>query len=328
MLRVARSRSSSELVRRCWVGRALLTLVLACLCAAAVGCGGSSPTPPAESPDSRGARSQAALDQLVGRDDGPGCSAAVADRGTVVWEGSRGLADVDKREAITSETRFEIAAVSKQFTAIGILLLEQAGQLSMSDRLSKHLHGMPDWADRVTLAQLMHQVSGVPDYFGSLDLEGEPARLNRDQLLAQIARTKKLEFRPGTKWEYSNSNYILLSVVIERVTGQSIREFLGHKIFEPLQLRMVADPNDASAGTARSYRPDGAGFETVDWHFYVLGTAGIQSTPTDLVRWADNYRSGTVGGPALLSGLREGAEETGFDSSRYGAGISSCLTTS
>jgi CubicO group peptidase (beta-lactamase class C family) len=114
---------------------------------------------------------------------------------------------------------------------------------------------------------------------------------------------------------------VLLGVVIERVSGQSIGEFLGQQFFEPLQLEMVADPNDASAGAARSYRPDGAGFEAVDWHFFVLGTAGIQSTPADLVGWADNYRSGRVGGPALLSGLFEGAEETGFDSSRYGAGI-------
>ena len=310
--------------QRRWVVRTLFAVVCSLICVGTVGCGGSLPrsTPP-ESPDSRVVRSQAALDQLVGRDDAPGCSAAVAVRGVVVWQGSRGLADLESHTAITSETSFDIASISKQFTAIGVLLLEQAGQLSTSDRLSEHVPGMPGWADRVTLAQLMHHSSGIPDYFGDLAQKGwEQATLKQQDALAKISAVRKLRFQPGTKWEYSNSNYLLLGVVIERVSGQPLGTFLKEKIFDPLQLRMVADPGQQMIpGGARSYRQPGSAFENVNWHLYALGPSEIWSTPADLVRWADNYRNGSVGGPALLTRLFDGAPETGLESSRYGPGI-------
>ena len=134
-------------------------------------------------------------------------------------------------------------------------------------------------------------------------------------------RSKKLRFQPGTKWEYSNSNYLLLGVVIEHISGQPLEAFLRERIFDPLQLRMVADLGQEIPGRARSYRQPGSAFENVNWHLYALGPAGIWSTSADLVRWADNYRTGSVGGPALLTRVFDGALETGLESSRYGAGI-------
>jgi CubicO group peptidase (beta-lactamase class C family) len=101
-----------------------------------------------------------------------------------------------------------------------------------------------------------------------------------------------------------------------------LETFLREKIFDPLQLRMVADPDqEMIPGEARSYSQPGSHFESVNWHFYALGPAGIWSTSADLVRWADNYRTGSVGGPALLTRVLDGAPETGLESSRNGAGI-------
>jgi CubicO group peptidase (beta-lactamase class C family) len=181
---------------------------------------------------------------------------------------------------------------------------------------------MPGWADRVTLAQLMHHSSGIPEYFGALGPKGwQDAKLNNQDALAKISAAKKLRFQPGTKWEYSNSNYLLLGVVIEHVSGQPLGTFLREKIFDPVQLRMVADLGQEIPGQARSYRrPTGSEFEYVNWHFYALGPAGIWSTSADLARWADNYRTGSVGGPALLTRVLDGAPETGLES-RHGAGI-------
>jgi CubicO group peptidase (beta-lactamase class C family) len=206
------------------------------------------------------------------------------------------------------------------------LLLEQAGQLSTSDRLSKHVAGMPGWADRLTLAQLMHHSSGIPDYIGALGPKGWPdTTLTKQDALAKISAAKRLRFQPGTKWEYSNSNYLLLGVVIERVSGEPLGTFLRERIFDPLQLGMVADPDkEMIPGGARSYRQPGSKFEKVDGHSYALGP-GIWSTPADLVRWADNYRTGSVGGSALLTRVFDGAQDTGIESpwpgARYGAGI-------
>jgi CubicO group peptidase (beta-lactamase class C family) len=325
---VTQSHWLPALDQRGWVGRTLFTVVCALICVGTVGCGGSLPrSTPSESPDSPVVRSQASLDQLVGRDDAPGCSAAVAERGVVAWKGSRGLADLESHAAINSETSFDIGSVSKQFIALGVLLLDQAGQLATSDPLSQHVPGMPGWADRVTLAQLMHHSSGIPDYFGDLAPKGwEHATLDQQGALAKISAAKKLRFQPGTKWEYSNSNYLLLGVIIERVSGQSLGTFLKERIFDPLQLRMVAGFGQEIPGRARSYSQLGSEFENVNWHFYALGPSGIWSTPADLVRWADNYRSGNVGGPALLTRVVDGAQDTGIDLSpwtgaRYGAGI-------
>jgi CubicO group peptidase (beta-lactamase class C family) len=119
----------------------------------------------------------------------------VAERGVVVWQGSRGLADLESHTAITSETSFDIASISKQFIATGVLLLEQAGQLSRSDPLSKHVPGMPGWAHRVTLAQLMHHSSGIPNYFGDLAPKGwEHATLTQQDALAKISAQGSCDF--------------------------------------------------------------------------------------------------------------------------------------
>jgi CubicO group peptidase (beta-lactamase class C family) len=324
---VARLRWSLRLTQRHWIGRILVAIMTASLVPATAGCGSLLESTPSESPDSRVVRSQAAVDQFVGRADAPGCSAAVAERGVVVWQGSRGLADLDSHAAITSATSFSIGSVSKQFIAIGVLLLEQAGQLSTPDRLSEYVPGMPAWADRVTLAQLIHHASGIPEYIGALGPKGWPeATLTKQDALAKISAAKKLRFPPGTKWEYSNSNYLLLGVIIERVSGQSLGTFLREQIFDPLQLHMVASPGQEIPGRARSYTQPGSAFENVEGHIYALGPGGIWSTSADLVKWADNYRTGSVGGPALLTRVLDGSQDTGIESSpypgaRYGAGI-------
>jgi len=188
---------------------------------------------------------------------------------------------------------------------------------------------MPGWANRVTLAQLMHQSTGIPDYIGFLGPHGWPdTTLTKQDVLAKISAAKSLRFQPGTKWEYSNSNYLLLGMVIERVSGQSLGAFRRERIFDPLQLRMVAEAGQEIPGRARAYSQPGSEFEEVDGHIYFLGPGGIWSTPADLVRWADNYRTGNVGGPALMRVL-DGAQDTGLDSApwtgaRYGAGIFIC----
>jgi CubicO group peptidase (beta-lactamase class C family) len=271
-------------------------------------------------------RSQRVLDILVGREPAPGCSAAVGERGEVVWQGVGGLADVEAGTKITSETVFDIASVSKQFTATGVLLVAAQGRLSLDDPMSKHLTGFPAWADTVTVAQLMHQVSGVPEYIKLLNRRGYSLEeeTSRDLAFKAIADVEKLRFRPGSKWEYSNSNYLLLGAILEEVSDQPIPAFLRQQIFDPLQLdMMVATPTVDVPGKARPYRAaaGGTGFEVADWRWDVTGAGGIQSTPADLIRWADNYRARTVGGAELYEQQLAHAAPTDQKTLRYGAGI-------
>jgi CubicO group peptidase (beta-lactamase class C family) len=107
-------------------------------------------------------------------------------------------------------------------------------------------------------------------------------------------------------------------VVIESVSGQPLGTFLRERIFDPLQLRMATARGQIN-GAARAYSQPGSAFEKVDGHIYALGPGGIWSTPADLLRWADNYRTGNVGGPALLTRIVDGAQDTGIESPFPGA---------
>jgi CubicO group peptidase (beta-lactamase class C family) len=289
------------------------------------GSGGGGSEPAAKDSPSRShdwaSRSQAVIDALVQPDE-PGCSAAVGVEGEVVWEGVQGVADIDQGRRITPETVFDIGSVSKQFTATAILLLVADGKLSLRAPLSRHVGGLPGWADTVSVDQLLHQTSGIPDYFQLLADGGHEFtdQLSQEQMLQVLAAVPSLGFVPGSRWEYSNSNYVLLAEVVEQVSGQPLPGFLSSRIFQPLHLNMVMDPEPANPQKALSYAKDAKGFSPLDSHWELVGDGGIHTTPHELVRWADNYRTGTVGGEELLTAQTADPVKAqgGY---RYGAGI-------
>lgn len=267
--------------------------------------------------------SQRALDLAVFDPNGPGCGAAVGEQGVVVWQGARGVADLDSGTPITESTVFDIGSVTKQFTATMILLLAADGKLALDDRVSEHLNGLPDWAKRVSISDLIHHASGIPDFFGLLLAEGHTldTPTGRDLAFRVIAGVRQLDFKPGTRFEYSNSNYLLLGHLIEGVTQNRLADVLANRIFRPLGLDLVMAPIETVPGKARSYRfGDDTRYRVADWHWDAAGAAGIQARLADLVQWADNYRTGTVGGQDLLHAQLKDAVDSG-DGSRYGAGI-------
>lgn len=271
----------------------------------------------------RAARSLTVLDRAVTKGK-PGCSAAVGISGTVVWSGARGVADLASGEEITADTAFDIASVSKQFTATAVLLLAEAGKLSPADPLADHVAGLPAWARTVTIDQLIHQTSGIPDYIDLLYEAGytDADRTTNADALKALAKVRELEFAPGSGWEYSNSNYVLLGQVVESVSGATLSAFLNTEIFAPLDLDMVLDPARPVPTLALSYTQDDAEYAAAPSGWVQTGDGSIQTTPSQLVRWADNYRTGAVGGPALLAAQVDGAAATGSETGeRYGAGI-------
>jgi hypothetical protein len=153
--------------------------------------------------------------------ESPGCSAAVGGKGKVVWAGVRGLADQSTGSVIATDTVFDIASVSKQFTATALLLLVDAGKLTLNDPLAQRLPELPPWAGTVNVGQLMHQTSGIPDYVGLLEAQGFQFgdRTTEDQALRAVAAMPKPKFAPGSQFEYSNSNYLLLGEIVHRVSS-------------------------------------------------------------------------------------------------------------
>jgi CubicO group peptidase (beta-lactamase class C family) len=285
--------------------------------------GAAAATGAAEVDPDLAARSQSVLDEAVDADK-PGCSAAVGVEGDVVWAGARGLADLETGTKITERSTFDIASVSKQFTATAILLLAQTGKLSLDDSLATYVPGLPAWAETVTVAQVMNQTSGIPDYIGLLEDEGydysDPT--TQEQALQALANVPELQFEPGERFDYSNSNYFLLGEIVQRVSGQSLPAFLSAEVFKPLDLTMVMDPR-AIPGSALpyGYDEDTREYSVAVTAWEQVGDGGIQTTPSQLVRWADNYRTGKLGGQGLLDAQLAEAADTGGDGDRYGAGI-------
>ena len=245
----------------------------------------------------------------------PGCSAAVARLGRVVWAGAAGLADLATKTPDTTTTRFDMASLSKQFTATAILMLQRQGKLKLSDPIAKYVDGLPAWGATITLEQLMHHTSHIPDYWVVLAQQGigfgQPA--DQQTTVNAIRREKKLS--PGTGFEYSNSNYVLLAEVVGRVSGTPLPQFLGDHIFTPLGLKMVVAPAIIAPDVALSY-DDNLQLQQPAWTAY--GYSGIVTTPSELARWGDQYRAGTIIGPDFAVGAVDDGEG---DNQKYGAGI-------
>ncbi len=292
------------------------------VCALVVGgCSGSAPAPTPT--DDRAARSQTALVELVGRNTNPGCSAAIGERGEVRWQGRRGLAVLEPATPITAESTFDIGSVSKQFTALAAALLAEEGRLSLDDTVAEHLNGFPDWAGQVTLAELIHQTSGIPEVIGLMRQRGVwlDVDASRHDLLKAISEVESLNFKPGSRWAYSNSNYVLVGLIIERVSGRPLDAQLAQTFFTPLGLAMVVDAPGTNPDRTRSYVGNVNGqFEIADWPWETTGFAGVRAAPSDLVRWADVYRTGVVSGELATEPQTEAAAGAEADSS-YGLGI-------
>jgi CubicO group peptidase (beta-lactamase class C family) len=204
------------------------------------------------------------------------------------------------RAPITSDTVFDIASLSKAFTATLALMLIEEGKLSLDDPLTKHLPEISGYKEVITLRHMMQHTSGLPSF--EVEEERTNVQFTPEQVLAWHARQKRLRFAPGARYEYSNSGYVLLSIIIERVARKPFPEFLRERIFIPLGMTHSTLLVAASqiAGRATGYRQSNSGFLVVSDSdgLRVQGDGGIQSTANDLLRWTEAWRTGGLLKPA------------------------------
>lgn len=222
----------------------------------------------------------------------------VARDGRVIFETACGLAQAEWGVPNTTATRFRIGSVTKQFTAAAFLRLAEQGRLSLDDPAGRHVEGLPPAWEGMTLRHLLNHTSGIPEFSklpdyadrrrGPLELEPSLRRLY----------AFPLESVPGEKFRYSNSGYILLTHILERVTGQTFAAFLREQFFEPLQLADTdVDANGAIVPqrAAGYIRPQGrlanAPFINMD---IPLGAGALRSTTHDLWRWTEALMDGRV----------------------------------
>lgn len=239
----------------------------------------------------------------------PGCALGVVRDGGLVYSKGYGLASLEHGVPLTPQSVFDIGSVAKQFTAASILLLAQDGKLSLDDDVRKFVPEMPDYGTPITLRHLLHHTSGIRDYIALLTLGGINIEdvATQEESLAFIARQKTLVFRPGDEYSYSNSGYFLLSVIVERVSGKTMRAFAQERIFGPLGMTSTQYLDDHTLVIPRratSYlpRPEG-GFLLVTSDWKQTGDGGILTTVEDLAKWDQNFYDPKVGGPALIEQL-------------------------
>ena len=217
-------------------------------------------------------------------------SVLVADQGRVVLQKGYGLADRAAGTPNTPDTKFRIGSLTKQFTAALVLKLAEQGKLKLDGRVGDYLPDYPSAAGRaITLHQLLSHTAGLPEYLALPAFAGIATTLQSPTQLVAIFASQPLDFAPGTQFRYSNSNYILLGAIIEKVTGQSYAQVFDSQIARPAKLRATAytptEPTDARRAAGYQRTPNGPTLAP-PIHMSVPYAAGaITSTATDLYRW-------------------------------------------
>jgi len=254
------------------------------------------------------------------RSDMPGCALSVTRDGQVVYENGYGMADLEQGTAIQPSTVFNIASLSKQFTTTAIALLEQDGKLSLDDDIHKYVPEVPDYGHTITLRQLANHTSGLRDYPELLALGGWNwvDEVVESRILDVIARQKRLNFNPGQQYLYNNSGYLLLTMTLQRITGQSLGDFARERIFQPLGMlhtRFYDDRTMIMKQRAIGYqnREDGS-LGTWRPTYEIVGDGGVLTTVQDLALWERNFLQPRLGRDpqALLATLlRQGVLNDG-----------------
>ena len=221
--------------------------------------------------------------------DAPGASVVVIRDGQVVVRRAYGMADRERHVAATPETDYRLASVSKQFTAMAVMLLAKDGRLRYDQPVRDFLPELPAATRAVTVRHLLNHTSGLLDY-EDLIPETRTAQLDDRDVLTLLGSKDSMYFVPGTQYRYSNSGYVLLGIIVARVSGMTFPDFLRTRIFAPLGMSATVahvEGSNTVPHRAYGYSPRGGSFVQTDQSVTsaTLGDGGIYTNVDDMVRW-------------------------------------------
>ncbi|MEK7832667.1 MAG: serine hydrolase domain-containing protein [Acidobacteriota bacterium] len=234
--------------------------------------------------------------------DSPGCALGVIKDGKFVYKRGYGSANLDYNVPLSSESVFYIASTSKQFTAASILLLIRRGVISLDDDIRKYFPELPKYEATITVSHLVHHTSGLRDYLELRGMAGQKSDepFNNEEAVELIARQKGLNFKPGERFLYSNSNYVLMAEIVRRASGKNLREFADENIFRPLGMTNTHFNDDRTAivkNRVVSYAPIASGrFRQFVKTIEAMGDGNLLTSVEDLARWDQNAYDDKVGG--------------------------------
>lgn len=256
------------------------------------------------------------------REDSPGCALAVIKDGHIIHEKGYGMANLELGVPISPKSVFYIGSVSKQFVAMCIALLVDKGKVSLDDDIRNYIPEMPGYGAPVTVRHLIHHMGGIRDYLELEAIAGIPFGFYHEQdVVDLISRQKELNFMPGEEHTYSNSGYFLLGVIVERTSGQSLREFAQENIFKPLGMtnsRFHDDYQELLPNRAAGYYDAGDGsYRNFISSFDCVGSGGLFTSVEDLFLWDQNFTHQKVGGKDVMDlmhtqGLLNNGKKLGY----------------
>ena len=235
----------------------------------------------------------------------PGCALAVVKDGEIIYKRGYGMANLEYGVPIRPDTIFHIASISKQFAALAVTLLAREDKLSLEDDIHKYVNEVPDFGEKITIKQLIHHTSGLRDQWEMLVLAGWRMDdvITTQDVLELLSRQKELNFKPGDKHLYCNTGYTLLSVIVERVSGKTLKDFCKERIFKPLGMNKTHFHDDHTLivpGRAYSYAPAEAGFQKEVLSYATVGATSLFTTVEDLALWDEEFYKGEVLGKDVI----------------------------
>jgi CubicO group peptidase (beta-lactamase class C family) len=236
--------------------------------------------------------------------DIPGAAVLVLHDGQILFEHGYGVTDLRTKRQINARTNFRLASVTKQFTAMAVMLLAHDGKLKYDEALTDVFSHFPEYGRRITVRDLLNHTSGLLDYEDLMppsnpNMPVETEQIHDAAVLDLLKRQTSTKFVPGSRWAYSNSGYVVLGLIVQKVSGESFPDFLQQRIFAPLQMT-----NTHAYVRGKNTVPDrayGHSFEGGKWEetdqsptSATLGDGGVYSSLEDLAKWDRALRNNTL----------------------------------
>jgi CubicO group peptidase (beta-lactamase class C family) len=271
-----------------------------------------------------------AVADILAKSGAPSASIAVVKDGTIAYEHAYGTATLEPKTPATPQMRYSIGSISKQFTATAILMLAEEGKLSLDDKVVRWLPDLTR-ANEVTIRQILSMTSGYQDFWPQDYVM--PMMLESVTPLGILDRwaRKPLDFEPGTKWQYSNTNYVIAGLIVEKVSGMPLFDFLQKRVFTPLRMTTVTDTDQAPLGPGEPARymryalgplrpspKEGKGW------MYAAGELAM--TAHDLAVWNISMIDRALMQPASYRQMETEVLLTSGAGTRYGLGVSVAMT--
>ncbi len=238
------------------------------------------------------------------RDDSPGLTLGIVEKGKLVLCKSYGMADVKAKIPITDQSVFSLASVSKQFTAYAVLMLAEDGLLDLQDDVRKYLPNLKDYGAVITIEMLINHTSGLRDQLELLGMSGltPDDTITTEMCLDLIYNQEELNFSPGSSFSYSNSGYVLLAEIVENSSGLTFPEFMQERVFRPLGMNnslIMDDLESVIDHKTQSYNTYVGGMQEASADYTYYGATNLYTNPNDLLTWILNLEDAQIGSNRL-----------------------------